>query len=178
MFQLVFEEKLHTGHQDVDEQHRMMFSWAHRTLNRGDMKDREILEAIRFLLAYIHFHFQSEERLMEKTDYPKMKHHVQQHQNIRQEVVAIRDAAMASEKRDKILSRVHVLFQDWFTFHIKEVDTPLAAYVREKARQADLPLATSSQLVEEGRLDPEYAGIEDRWNPNPELADGIAIKAN
>lgn len=156
----------------------MMFARAHQILNSRDVDARTLVESIRFLLAYVHYHFQAEEHAMEKIGYPKMEHHKRQHRRVMEEVVAIRDSAVADFDRDKLLSRIYAFFQDWFIYHIKEVDSAFAAYVREHGSKKDESLPTAANLVSLGQLQPEMQDIEEKWNPNPELADGVELKSN
>jgi len=133
------------------------------------------MEAVQFLLSYVHYHFLAEEHAMVEAGYPKLEHHQRQHELMRKEVLDIRSAAIASEHPDQLLSRIHILFQDWFTLHIKEVDVAFAGYLRDLKVEEGERLPTAGNLVEQGKMDSEYEDIEERWNPHPELADGIDI---
>lgn len=153
---------LHSGRDDIDGQHRLMFEAARKVLAVDSARPDLLIKAVRFLQAYVHYHFRAEEHVMVATDYDRREHHMRQHALIRKEVEEIRAALVAGGAVGPLIARVQVLFQDWYVFHIREVDVPLAVHLRahSEATAQAIGLPTSSELVATGRLAPEYDGIE------------------
>jgi hemerythrin-like metal-binding protein len=157
-----FTPALVTGQQDIDDQHRRMFDAARQVLALRDAPPRALAAAVRFLHAYVHFHFAAEEQAMEAAGYDRHAHHVRQHALIRNEVEGIRTALARGGDPRKLLSRTQLLFQDWFVLHIQEVDIPFARFLRDHNATAERPvvLPGSVELVAAGRLDPGFEGFE------------------
>jgi len=157
-----FTPTLFTGKDDIDDQHRRMFDAARKVLALREASPQALYKSVRFLQAYVQFHFQAEEHAMAATEYDRRDHHVRQHALIRKEVEEIRAGLKAGGDLRKLMSRVQLLFQDWYVFHIRSVDTPFAQFLRAHNAQAAQPvdLPGSAELVAAGRLAPELEGIE------------------
>jgi hemerythrin-like metal-binding protein len=171
-------DDLLTGHADVDRQHRMLFALA-RTFAEAQAPDRElVIRSLRFLIGYVAFHFAAEEKAMEDSAYPRRDHHTRQHALLREQVEAIRQGALAGESRQKVAARLHVLLTDFYMQHIRTVDRAFAVFAAKTAiasKTAIAALPTSEALVRAGRLDPEHDGIENRWDPRPDLSGGVDL---
>lgn len=157
-----FGPDLMTGRDDIDEQHRLMFDAVRKVLALEAASPDALSKAMRFLVAYVHHHFQAEEIAMAATGYDRRDHHVRQHALLRREVREIRDKLVAGENPRRLTARIQVVFQDRFVCHIREVDAPFARFLRahnEQAGQAvDLP--PLSDLIVPDRPAPEDDGIE------------------
>jgi hemerythrin-like metal-binding protein len=145
-----FGPELMTGQEDIDEQHRLMFDAAHKVLALERGEPSALFKAVRFLMAYVHHHFQAEEAAMAATDYDRREHHMRQHALLHREVREIRDKMAAGEDPRPLIARVQVLFQDGFVFHIREVDAAFARFLRAHNGQAPQPveLPPLSDLLE------------------------------
>lgn len=69
-----FGPDLMTGRDDIDEQHRLMFDAAHKVLALATAVPSALSKAVRFLVAYVHHHFQAEEAVMAATNYDRREH--------------------------------------------------------------------------------------------------------
>jgi hemerythrin-like metal-binding protein len=159
---LQFTDDLLTGYDAVDRQHRVMFEAARKVLAVREAGRAAVVEAVRFLLDYVQYHFLAEEHAMAAAGYDRMDLHVRQHALIRKEVLAIREAAAQGDEPRALFARIQVLFQDWYVVHIREVDRPFSQFLRarQEAGEREVPLPSSRTLVAQGRLDPECDGIE------------------
>lgn len=155
-----FTDALATGHEGIDGQHKRMFAWANRILLHQSWNRELLVKAISFLLGYVRFHFQAEEHLMDLLDYPKTKHHHAHHEALRNEAEGLRAAAFGGEEAQKLLARVHHLFDEWYRHHILTIDLPFATFVREWSGGKRFSLPTSDDLVDKGLLHKQYRGIE------------------
>lgn len=111
-------EKYSTGNPLVDAYHHIFFQMveefgrALETEGAPCMQDR-----VAFLVDYTFMHFDSEERLMEKSGYADLEAHRVSHQKFRDQVNAIH--RQYAENPDAVRAEeVLSLVQDWFAHHI------------------------------------------------------------
>jgi len=131
---IIWNDDLVTGVEDIDDQHRILV----KALNDAGQqlagnRDAALLEQItRDLLSYAIYHFETEETLMEETDYfahhpeDAAAHH-QQHRSFSAKVVAVREGLKAGQaiSREDLLSFLNA----WLVNHIKGTDKKLAAHI-------------------------------------------------
>lgn len=81
---IVWNESNNTEVSILDEQHRAivsMINTLHYSIN--NQEESEIVESIFITLEqYIKFHFHTEEEIMEKLNYPDLKEHTAQHEQL------------------------------------------------------------------------------------------------
>lgn len=131
---IVWQESFATGVDEIDEQHRILV----HTLNEANARltdtcSIELLDSItRDLLSYALYHFETEERLMEKYAYSRERSedadlHRQQHRAFSAKVVAVREEIKAGQRipRDELLT----FLNNWLINHILNTDKRLGAYI-------------------------------------------------
>ena len=74
--------------------------------------------------AYTQFHFETEERLMERYQYPELPDHKKEHQNLLAEFAHLKKKFLAGGE-----SAVLLTLKDWLLLHITKSDKPLAAFL-------------------------------------------------
>lgn len=81
---IVWNESNNTEVSILDEQHRAivsMINTLHYSIN--NQEESEIVESIFITLEqYIKFHFHTEEEIMGKSNYPELKEHIAQHEQL------------------------------------------------------------------------------------------------
>ena len=119
------------GVPEMDEAHESFLSLLRQVV---EAPDTEFPEAFKALIAHIEHDFQSEERLMERIDYPGLRSHREQHARVlatlHQAVPAAMDGKLAAAP--KALE----LLPKWFMFHLATMDTALAFALELKDREA------------------------------------------
>ena len=136
---IIWDDTLATGVLDIDEQHQILVN----TLNEAnasltDDSPLELLEQItRDLLSYALYHFETEEKLMQDAEYPKLRPeeadlHLEQHRAFSAKVVAVRNQIKSGTRipRDELLS----FLNGWLVNHILSTDKALAAFLTGFAR--------------------------------------------
>ena len=111
------------GDQSIDEQHRELFKRAVYVL-AATSHEGQVISAMR-LFQYMRTHLSHEEELMRVLQYPKLKVHAQEHQEMlrRLNVVMVKIA-----NEDLVKSDLEELLGDWFLAHMETADTELARF--------------------------------------------------
>lgn len=122
----------------IDKQHSKFFvlfdklTEVHQSGKTPDNK--QILEMIDELEKYTHIHFQTEEALMRKANYPDIEHHMVQHKIF---VDKVKEFRLAFNYKNVLLVQQMISFmRKWFLMHITETDNkyvePVKAYMQSK----------------------------------------------
>jgi hemerythrin-like metal-binding protein len=124
---LIFPKELETGNAAIDLEHRQLISWAnHLSALNVDADKAVVTKILEDLFVFIHKHFQHEELLMEKMDYPLLNKMKVQHQRLSNEVDALSKQWQSQQDTRAISVALYYLLVDWFFQHILEWDKPLA----------------------------------------------------
>ena len=131
MFQ--WKDEYCVGHFDIDNQHKRLLQLAgelHVAMTAG--KGNDVLSAcLCSVIAYAKIHFASEERLMQKHQYPEYAQHKEAHDQLAARVVQFQTDLKAS--RTALNIQLMVVLRDWLTDHIAQNDRKLAEYLRRNA---------------------------------------------
>ena len=126
---------LMTGNAVVDAEHRELIALIDKLELVGDGPEGSgIAEALDELTDYVFVHFQMEEKLMRREDYPadRLEAHVAEHRKLEQ-----RTGELVKQYSDGALSTVDPIVSflyDWLQDHIQQVDRAMASYLRAKHR--------------------------------------------
>ena len=131
MKRLELPEDLATGIKEIDKQHHELLARGNAVLfpETGTSSDRDILEALDFLVKYVNTHFDAEELLMESYGFDRLENHRKQHQRLRREVEGLADRAQQQSSVRGLASELYYLLHDWFIYHINDWDKAMAAYI-------------------------------------------------
>ena len=121
-----FDSTRWVGVQAIDQQHEKlaeMLNKLNTTFNSNEHTDvvSHILDEIN---TYTEFHFGTEERLMERYQYPEILDHKKEHQNLLDEFAYLKKKFLAGGE-----SVVLQTLKNWFLLHIANYDKPFAAYL-------------------------------------------------
>lgn len=121
------------GNAEIDAQHKRLFELAaemHAAMAAG--KGKQVLtQTLASLIAYIKIHFASEEKLMQKYNYPEYPAHKALHDKLTAQVVAFQNDFNAG--RSLMTIDLMQFLKNWLSHHIGKVDQQVANYIREKA---------------------------------------------
>lgn len=131
---VTWSNDMHIGVKEIDEQHEHLTGLIN-SLYYAYMegKEREVLsKIIHEVNDYAHYHFQTEEKYMDKVAdvYPFTEGHMEQHMAFFSKVIDFlfqyldNDTEMTPELLD--------FLTDWWTKHIMGVDKKLGAAIQEK----------------------------------------------
>lgn len=121
-----FDESHLTGIEEMDEEHRNLFSAVNR-LNNALQAGRELSvlrEQFDALITLAAAHFETEGRLMAQAGYPDQRHHEHEHALLVDEAMRMR--ARLDEGGELLVLQV---IKDWLLDHIAHSDKPLANFL-------------------------------------------------
>ena len=125
---LVWEEKFSVGFQQIDVEHRILFSLYNQLLSDCERNQGAAVigDSLDKLLAYTKTHFAHEEQILEEKGYSQLSAHKEAHKKLVEQVEALRDRYYTSQ--DEGVARETMDFvHDWLTKHVLGVDMAYAA---------------------------------------------------
>ena len=127
-----WNEKYSVSNVIIDDQHKRLLDILfrlERMVNRG--KDAEqMVKLLSEMSDYAKEHFRSEERYMERMDYPKLDKHKELHSKYNMEVLQFTVAHM-EESEDNPRNVLNFLTHCW-TDHILKVDMDYSNYAKQR----------------------------------------------
>ncbi len=113
----------------IDEQHKKLF----KLINAFHNAETNIDQTTQDLMAYVSFHFKTEEEYFDRFEYEESREHKKQHhfyeQKIRELINALGDDKNNDEQ--KIGQETENFVRDWITNHIKISDKKYARCFNE-----------------------------------------------
>ena len=138
-----WDETLETGDPLVDQQHRRIYQIFYE-LEAADDTPGEIMRVLDRLLSHIAVHFDTEEDLMRREQFPALaaQLHQTEHQrlteNTRNFVLQFRSAELTST------APLVAFLRDWLTHHVESCDRLLIDHVRARGGAARVPAEANS----------------------------------
>ena len=134
MATMQWEAALSVGVDLIDEQHKKWIGGLNDVATAVEARrgPTEVSRALEFLVDYTQSHFSTEEKLMVESSYPGLDEHRAKHAELRetlQELVKDFDEEGANAK---LADAVRSFLSNWLVKHIRDVDTRLGAFVRQK----------------------------------------------
>ncbi|MDR1957024.1 MAG: bacteriohemerythrin [Treponema sp.] len=137
---VVWEDRYSVGMPSLDDQHKELFALTNKLYEAcrgGEEVAREhFKEVIRGTVEYVQFHFTSEERLMERINFPGLAEHKQEHLAFVKQVL---EEVKNFESGKSFVPNTFVRFlRDWVLTHIAMTDIKYADYIKTLKRQGTL----------------------------------------
>jgi hemerythrin len=130
-------DQYRTNHEHLDDQHAQLFSilFAIIALMKNEEKHStqkivvEMNELLEELHSYSKKHFQYEERLMEKIQYPDYAAHRSLHASFIKKIVALqKESLLKKEDKNSVLRNMAIFLKDWLMEHILIEDKKIIAF--------------------------------------------------
>lgn len=127
-----WDNSLATGIALIDAQNKTLINKANKlyeNIYRNDFKEK-LNELLGELFEYTEYHFDMEEELLNKYEYPEKSNHIEEHENFRNYIRSY----LNETNRDDLMVATNILvyLNTWITHHIKEIDAQCACYLNEK----------------------------------------------
>jgi hemerythrin len=112
-----------------DAQHKKLFAIINNLADAMRMgRGQDVVTAtVGELLQYTRTHFQQEEALLRKANYPQLAPHQEQHQKFIADVQALEQDAIAGHAANSV--KVLNLLRDWLLNHIQKTDKQYSAHL-------------------------------------------------
>ncbi len=125
-------DKLLTGVEAIDRDHRNLFHVANELLTSRDVQGRSntMTDLIRGLMRYVNSHLQAEEALAVANGYPAADRLARGHDVLRAKAQAIQEDMSLHGPSKEIYLRAHMLIADDFVAHIRTQDRELADFLK------------------------------------------------
>jgi hemerythrin len=138
---ILFSRDLLTGDETVDAQHRALFSTVNTLLFAGDVReDPELFRrGISFFHRYVGFHFEAEERAMERSSYPGLARHRDHHGELARRVAVLIRRAEAEGPSEELRDHLYLMANDWLRFHVRVLDRDFVQHLGTMQRTVAMP---------------------------------------
>jgi hemerythrin len=133
-----WSEDLSIGIEPIDSQHKELFRRiaALRAGLRSGQGRSALLETLDFLAEYVDVHFSSEEKYMQRYDYPNTFTHRQAHEKFIREIADYKKEMKSLDAANEITSFLGIAVErrlaDWLKDHIGVMDKKLGTYLAER----------------------------------------------
>lgn len=128
-----WDESLETGVEEIDEQHKELFSRFDQLLGacREGRGREELVKMLGFLNEYADHHFQAEEQYMEAHDYEGLEEQRSQHRQFREKLGALERQARTEGAGIDLIARTNRTVLDWIIQHVRNEDKKMAAILED-----------------------------------------------
>jgi len=126
----------------IDEQHMKLVKLTNKLFssciagNERTKADSIFMDVLQEVIDYSVYHFSTEEKIMERIDYPEYNIHKREHVDFVKEVLH-KVETFNSGKANTTLSFVYYL-RDWVLHHIAVSDKKLGKYILDLKKQGNL----------------------------------------
>ncbi len=136
MVKIEWDDSLSVGIPLIDEQHKMLIQRLQALVHAIEtfQSVTEIVKTLDFLIEYTNFHFSTEEKHMNETQYPGLTYHQTQHEEFK---ATLRDLTVDFEEDGAtraLAESVNTFLMNWLVTHIKSVDVQFGTFLMEKGR--------------------------------------------
>ena len=128
-----WDNSLETGNNAIDLQHQQLIERLNRLIiaNNEGTDQVSLSETLDFLINYVEQHFNDEEELQLKYNYPRYKEHKEEHEKFRIVINSLMNRLHTEGYTTSLMNNTLNTMSDWFVMHINEEDLRLAIYIRQ-----------------------------------------------
>lgn len=122
-----WKDQLRTGHDEIDEQHRMLFMICDRiekNFENGDKAKKRYtaIEGLKYLKEYAIRHFETEEQLQLSLNFAGYAEHKMVHDHFREMVYTYEKELEEHDYDDEIVNKLLEISKKWLFDHIMGMD--------------------------------------------------------
>jgi hemerythrin len=138
MFTYSWDESLETGHELIDNQHKQLVNALNNLLEacRSGQGKEKVLVTMQFLTSYTVKHFNDEEKLQKKYDYPQYAEHKRRHEEFKVTARHLAERLLRETPSEEMANTVSSVVGGWLLYHIKGDDLRMATFVKNKEKEA------------------------------------------
>ncbi len=120
---ILWKDEYNTGCQEIDQHHQTLAQIVNELYQAFEygLAESKSIEILKKLEDYTKYHFQAEEELMAKHNYPGLEAHKLEHQRLIKELKKIKEQILSNQ--DKLVSfKLMLTLKDWILDHILDSD--------------------------------------------------------
>jgi hemerythrin len=131
---LKWSDKYSLNVAEIDEQHKKLVTLINEMYDAMQAgKGREMMgTVIAEFVAYTEYHFEAEERLLRRHEYPEYDEHKEMHDDLARKAHSLKQAF--DEGNTPTAIEVMLLLTNWLNMHILEEDRKYKPYTEGKAK--------------------------------------------
>jgi len=134
---VAWDKKYSTGIEKIDSQHRHLFDLTNQLYNacfsNEDELDAKFKEAIKKMVDYVRYHFESEQKLLAAIGYPEYQNHKSQHDKLIQDIlIAVQDYKDGKKHTPNNFVRT---LKEWILSHIAYYDKAYSTFAIDQLKK-------------------------------------------
>src|SRR5471030_1510520 len=134
---LNWNNNLSTGIVSIDNQHQELFNLINQLIT--SMKEGkgkvEVIKTLDFLEEYVIKHFNEEEEIQKKNNYPQVDIQHKQHEEFKKELKQLRMVFETTGVSALFVINMQQKMSTWWRSHINDLDKDLGKYLIENSKQ-------------------------------------------
>lgn len=134
----MWNDNLCIGEAHVDKQHKALFELIQKYFDtcNTEKKYEEIVNVIDYLAKYVKEHFDYEEAVQRKKNYPEYEAHRKLHEEYKQMVQDLKKKIDKNGATSVNVMRANTMIYKWLYTHIKTEDKKLGKYLSDLKKPA------------------------------------------
>ncbi|MGN7614381.1 hemerythrin domain-containing protein [Magnetococcales bacterium HHB-1] len=120
------------GYQEIDTQHEILFTLFLNisAIHAGEAPLSDLPNALKTMKGYVETHFQFEESLMARSDFPEAKRHLNDHHNFEQAIASFQDRLNRLDPSEwpMVAEKLFLWLFNWLNRHIAVEDRKLCQF--------------------------------------------------
>lgn len=131
---MIWKENLKIGVAKVDKQHKELFNRLNDFIKvvrnkKGKINEEKIQETLNFMEEYVVVHFNSEEKIQQKYDYPNYEEHHRIHEEFKAEVAKFKKQFESGNYDEDLIMEFSGRLLTWLINHVADEDQKIADYI-------------------------------------------------
>jgi hemerythrin len=134
-----WDPKYETGEENIDEQHRILFSHLdllENVINEGDVAT-QLPQIVGHLKTYVSIHFGYEELCMFRHKCPVAEENKAAHKNFKETIPRFENRMQSEGPTVELAREMHEFLEAWLKEHICKIDVQLRPCLRDHQRSAE-----------------------------------------
>ena len=136
---MLWDEAYETGNYEVDKQHKELFRLVEKVID-GEFSGRQekIDHVVDFLIKYVGYHFDYEEKLMDECDFPNIltAKHKGQHKAFVVDALKLKETIAQQGYTLDLSLTINETVVNWLTDHIMGSDKELADFYKKWMKES------------------------------------------
>lgn len=138
---VIWKDKYAIGVEVIDRQHKELFERFNKFLkvvrSEQSMEEKidDIEETFNFMGEYVIAHFQSEEAVQKKYNFPEYERHHQIHENFKKDVMEFKRKFEEDKYNEELIMEFSGRILTWLINHVTGEDQKISKYINRKEEE-------------------------------------------